>query len=139
DLLRAGRSILDVGSGDAWYARRLRADLAPAARLSCWDAEYRPEHLETLARWAPGIEFSTARPSHKVDLALLLDVLEHIEDDAAFLGDLARMNLEPGAHVLVSVPAYGSLFTSHDTFLGHHRRYTPSACASLLERNGFTI
>ena len=32
--------------------------------------------------------------------------------------------------ILVSVPAYQSLFTSHDTALKHYRRYSPVQCAN---------
>jgi hypothetical protein len=54
----------------------------------------------------------------------MLDVLEHIEDDLAFLQHDVVPRLRPEGHVVMSVPAHPSLFTSHDTFLGHYRRYT---------------
>jgi 2-polyprenyl-3-methyl-5-hydroxy-6-metoxy-1,4-benzoquinol methylase len=56
------------------------------------------------------------------DLVLLMDVLEHIEDDFAFLsGVVAR--LQPGAHVLITVPADPKLWSAHDEASCHWRRY----------------
>jgi len=40
--------------------------------------------------------------------------------------------------LVVSVPAHPRLFTSHDTALGHHRRYTRTSLHTLLEPH-FTI
>jgi len=57
------------------------------------------------------------------DLILCLDVLEHLEDDVAGLRELARV-ARPGAHLLLTVPAYPRLWSSHDEAAGHQRRYT---------------
>lgn len=53
---------------------------------------------------------------------LLLDVLEHLDDDAAFLGRLAEF-LPSGRLLLLTVPAHPFLWSSHDVVLGHRRRY----------------
>lgn len=55
-------------------------------------------------------------------LFLLTDVLEHIEDDVAFLTELL-MALKPGACLLLTVPADMSLWSEHDVAYGHYRRY----------------
>jgi SAM-dependent methyltransferase len=60
---------------------------------------------------------------HKFDLICLLDVLEHIEDDIGTLDALKGL-LNEGGHVLVTVPAYRWLWSPHDEFLHHKRRYT---------------
>lgn len=57
------------------------------------------------------------------DLVCLLDVLEHIADDAAALGRVRQL-LRPGGRILVTVPAYGWLWSPHDTAHHHYRRYT---------------
>ena len=59
------------------------------------------------------------------DLAVALDVLEHVADDAAALAELARV-LAPGGRLLVTVPQYGWLWGEHDVLAHHHRRYTRS-------------
>lgn len=57
------------------------------------------------------------------DLAVALDVLEHVADDEAALVELARV-LAPGGRLLVTVPQYGWLWGEHDVLSHHHRRYT---------------
>jgi 2-polyprenyl-3-methyl-5-hydroxy-6-metoxy-1,4-benzoquinol methylase len=53
---------------------------------------------------------------------LLMDVLEHVEDDFSLLSQVLAL-LQPGAHVLITVPADPSLWTQHDESFGHWRRY----------------
>ena len=57
------------------------------------------------------------------DLAVALDVLEHVADDGAALRELARV-VAPGGRLLVTVPQYGWLWGEHDVLAHHHRRYT---------------
>ena len=64
------------------------------------------------------------------DLAVALDVLEHVADDGAALRELARV-VAPGGRLLVTVPQYGWLWGEHDVLAHHHRRYTR---ATLLRR-----
>jgi SAM-dependent methyltransferase len=64
------------------------------------------------------------------DLAVALDVLEHVRDDDTALRELARV-VAPGGRVLVTVPQYGWLWSQHDVLAHHHRRYTR---ALLLDR-----
>jgi len=57
------------------------------------------------------------------DLIACLDVLEHIEDDRTALFELRRV-ARPGGVLLVTVPAYPRLWSSHDELNRHCRRYT---------------
>jgi SAM-dependent methyltransferase len=57
------------------------------------------------------------------DLVTSLDVIEHIEDDLAVLRELLRVT-RPGGALLVTVPAYPALWSSHDVVNQHQRRYT---------------
>lgn len=63
------------------------------------------------------------------DFAVCLDVIEHLDDDLQTLRELRRV-VRPGGRLLVTVPAYPSLWSSHDVVNHHRRRYTR---ASLLE------
>ena len=60
------------------------------------------------------------------DLITLLDVLEHIEDDLGTLVALRRV-ARPGGVLLITVPAYPRLWSSHDELNQHCRRYTRAA------------
>ena len=59
----------------------------------------------------------------KFDLICLFDVLEHIEDDVGTLVAVKNLIAERG-HVLITVPAHRWLWSAHDEFLHHKRRYT---------------
>ena len=56
------------------------------------------------------------------DLAVCLDVIEHLQDDRGALRELRRV-LAPGGALLVTVPAYRWLWSGHDEINHHHRRY----------------
>lgn len=77
-------------------------------------------------------------PPGWADVVLLLDVLEHLDDDAAALG-AARRALAPGGLLVVTVPAYRWLWSAHDVALGHRRRYTARELRRLVERAGFGV
>ena len=61
-------------------------------------------------------------PDQHFDLVTCLDVLEHTADDELTMAELARVT-RPGGHLLVTVPAYQSLWSAHDEANRHYRRY----------------
>ena len=70
------------------------------------------------------------------DAVLLLDVIEHLEDDAACLRE-AHAALRPGAIAIVTAPAHQALFSRWDKTFGHERRYSKRGFVSVLEAAGF--
>ena len=72
------------------------------------------------------------------DVVLLLDVLEHLDDDLASLRT-ARRALGADGVLVVTVPAFAWLWTAHDVTLGHRRRYTATGLRHRVERAGFTV
>lgn len=136
-LLRPDVSTLDVGAGDAWLAARFATE-ARASTVTCWDDAYEARPAVTAPH--PAIRFvASPSPGERYDLALLLDVLEHVEDDAGFLTTIVGDQLLPGAHVLASFPAWSALYSAHDRLLRHRRRYDPSAARALVEGAGLRI
>jgi SAM-dependent methyltransferase len=59
----------------------------------------------------------------RFDTILYMDVLEHIANDRDEVADAAR-HLAPGGCLVVLAPAHQCLFSSFDTAVGHHRRYS---------------
>ncbi|MDB5713470.1 MAG: class SAM-dependent methyltransferase [Sphingomonadales bacterium] len=57
------------------------------------------------------------------DMVALLDVLEHVEDDIAALKGIMKC-LKPGGKILVTVPQYQWLWSSHDVANHHFKRYS---------------
>lgn len=72
------------------------------------------------------------------DLALALDVIEHVPDDLAVLEELSRV-LKPGGYVLITVPALRLLWSAHDIANGHYRRYTGDELRGRVEAAGFEV
>jgi SAM-dependent methyltransferase len=72
------------------------------------------------------------------DLICFLDCLEHISDD---VGTLEHMHglLAPGGSILVTVPAYQWLWSAHDNFLHHQRRYDRASLTKCAQAAGYRI
>ena len=70
------------------------------------------------------------------DLAVSLDVIEHLDDDLAALRELRRV-VAPGGALLVTVPAYQWLWSGHDEINHHRRRYTRRSLHDVAERAGW--
>jgi SAM-dependent methyltransferase len=72
------------------------------------------------------------------DTIISVNVLEHIDEDEAFLKESFGL-LPPGGRVLVFVPAFQWLFGSMDKSYGHHRRYSKDSLNDKLRKTGFEI
>ncbi|HDL65116.1 MAG TPA: class I SAM-dependent methyltransferase [Proteobacteria bacterium] len=72
------------------------------------------------------------------DVIIAADVLEHIEDDSGALREWKRI-LKRDGRLIITVPAFKSLWSSHDEICHHHRRYSKSAMIHLLRTGGFAV
>ncbi len=70
------------------------------------------------------------------ELAVSLDVIEHLQDDHAALRELRR-TVVPGGTLLLTVPAYQWLWSGHDLINHHHRRYTRRSLREVAEHAGW--
>jgi SAM-dependent methyltransferase len=129
---------LDVGAGDAWLGEELQRRLPGGSTVVGWDINYDAEDLAPRALPA-GMRLTAQRPLGPFGGVLLLDVIEHVRDDRAFVAGIVGELVDPGGWVLVSVPAHPVLFSDHDRFLHHFRRYRPSQCRAVLEGAGVEI
>ena len=75
---------------------------------------------------------------HSCDTIIMVNVLEHIEDDGSALEALHRV-LKPDGHLLLFVPALQSLYSELDRKHGHFRRYHLAPLAYKLNTHGFKI
>ncbi len=69
---------------------------------------------------------------------LALDIIEHFDDDDGLIAEFHRV-LRPGGELVASVPAYPSLWSPHDDFLHHKRRYRTGELQAKLAAAGFEI
>jgi SAM-dependent methyltransferase len=76
--------------------------------------------------------------SGSLDVVLALDVIEHLDDDAACVREMVR-SCRPGGHVLVHVPAFPLLWNEKDVLNHHRRRYRRAELLGLLESAGLSV
>jgi 2-polyprenyl-3-methyl-5-hydroxy-6-metoxy-1,4-benzoquinol methylase len=136
--LLAGRTVpevLDVGAGSGVFARQL-LDAGVCASAVCVDPNYPEERVEPRA--GKEIQFRRAVAQVSQPLILMIDVLEHVADDCGLLRSYAE-RAAAGTLVLISVPAFQCLWSGHDVFLGHHRRYTRTQLEALVRRAGLEV
>ena len=68
---------------------------------------------------------------------MLLDVIEHIEDEISFMRELSgKPVMRSDTDYMITVPAYQSLFAAHDVILGHYRRYTNQMLSHRMTKAG---
>ncbi len=77
-------------------------------------------------------------PEEHFNLIITLDVLEHIAEDVQSLMRLRRHLVQDGI-VLLTVPAFQFLWSEHDEFLHHKRRYDKRSLRAALEQAGFRV
>lgn len=122
--------IADVGCGLGLFMRMLRRTGHPAGALTGVDigfSEARTDPVDGFTihpTWPQGASY---------DAILMMDVLEHCPDDTAVLRD-ATNHLKPGGTIFITVPAFRQLWSAHDVFLKHCRRYNRHELGGLIAR-----
>jgi SAM-dependent methyltransferase len=113
-------TILDVGAGSGFFSRHLLAHTS-AKEAWCVDISYEADSDSSEAGKA--LHYRRSIEAVDADLVLLMDVLEHVDNDVALLrGYVAKVPC--GSQFLITVPAFQFLWSGHDDFLEHERRYT---------------
>ena len=137
-----GRSMLEIGSGLGHFAEQF---LPRLDRLVVSDFDpYCVEQLEK--RFADRDDISVLQfglPTEipledKVDTVVMMNVLEHIEDDAGALRSLAAVT-QPGGRIIIWVPGYMQLYGDFDRKVGHVQRYTPKTLRATVAKAGLDI
>lgn len=134
---RRDLSILDIGCG----AGGMLAFLGRYGRAAGVDAS--PEAVAMAGRDGADVRLGMLpadipfEPA-SFDVITLLDVLEHVDADAAAL-DTIRGLLRPGGHLIVTVPAYAFLWSGHDVVNEHKRRYVRHGLRTKLTAAGLAI
>ncbi len=126
---------LGCGSGNVLGALRAFGEAVGQETSPILIAAARAQGLDVRAGTLPD---EVVVPRGWADAVLMLDVLEHLDDEAGALG-AARRALRPGGLLVVTVPAYAWLWSAHDVALGHRRRYTAGGLRRVVGKAGFAV
>lgn len=125
--------VADVGAGDRFFALAIRE--TTRGRVYAVDIHYGDTGMIGGIQTAHAVD---ELPDGGLDCIVLMDVLEHVEDEGLLL-TCVRRKLRPNGVMLVTVPAFQRLFSAHDIHLKHFRRYESQPLRDVLERHGFEI
>jgi hypothetical protein len=147
DLHKEGLTILDVGCGDTYFVETLSKEL-PGANCIAIDTAFNADALSFYKKKFEGskiqvfdsVEASNRVNRNEISIVLLLDVIEHIEDDVNFLKYLqGTPGITSNTIFIITVPAFQALFCSHDVFLNHYRRYDNALLKKNTNEAGLTV
>jgi len=133
--------LLEAGCSSGYMLEELVADWPDSLVVG---SDYIVGPLERLARRMPQVpllQFHLVKcplPSSQVDAVVLLNVLEHIEDDAGAVAQVARV-LKPGGLAVIEVPANPRLYDGYDQHLKHFRRYRLRDLCDMLRGAGLDV
>jgi len=134
---RRDGNVLDIGCG----AGNMIHHLARYGRVQGVEVDARPVAMARARGYdvrqgdaTRGIPFDDA----SFDLVTALDVIEHVDDDAAILREAYRV-ARPHGILAISTPAFQSLWSYNDDINGHKRRYAPHELRARVERAGFRV
>lgn len=139
--------ILDIGCGDTFVIEELSRRLS-LSKIMAVDTAFDDELLllfnnqckNKRIEFYKSIEHIKFNKEKAVDIVLLLDVLEHIENDVNFLRSLLQYKyVGAETQFIITVPAFQRLYSAHDVFLKHYRRYNNSTLKICIHQSGLEI
>ncbi|HRY33167.1 MAG TPA: class I SAM-dependent methyltransferase [Bacteroidales bacterium] len=137
--------VLDIGSGDLYQARMLVSKSGEIA-VTALDEAYTEAVRHRLKHDIAGMNIRMIRSPEEIpggitfQAVLMMDVIEHVADDKAFLKQwVANPSTGRETVFVITVPAYQYLFSYHDRFLGHFRRYNRKQLVSLCREAGLGV
>jgi SAM-dependent methyltransferase len=130
--------VLDVGCG--WGVNLLALESAGYAATGLDISRKILERIDCPNRRLIEADLTQELPQQRdsADAILVLDVIEHVDDDRGFLRRIAQL-LSPGGVAVVSVPARPDLFSEFDRIQGHRRRYLPDSLQAAFAGSGLEV
>lgn len=128
-------TILDIGAGSGFFSKYL-LKYTTANNAQCIDTSYPNKFREIYNNKT--INFSKDIKKSNASLVLLMDVLEHVDDDTGLLNEYVN-KVKSGSYFLISVPAFQFLWSNHDVYLEHKRRYKLSHLEKVVKQSGLSI
>lgn len=82
----------------------------------------------------PDFRKNNAHLKESFDSIILLNVIEHLQDDEHCI-DYCHFLLKEGGNLIVLAPAYSFLYSKFDKEIGHYRRYTTQSLSGLIQKS----
>lgn len=138
-----GERIIELGAGTGSFADCLLEAHVPSQFTLYEPAINLFPSLHRRFEGRPGVTSIHARlderaATQSADTVMMVNVLEHIEDDAQCLRHVHRV-LSADGRLLLFVPALPFLYGSLDRAVHHFRRYTKRGLRQTLAATGFRI
>ncbi|GIK82041.1 MAG: methyltransferase domain-containing protein [Pseudorhodoplanes sp.] len=139
--IRPDGIIMEIGCASGYLLGELRRRSAEVGLIGC---DYALQPLLGLAERLRGIPLlqldlgQSSLPGRMCDAVVMQNVLEHIEDDAVALREVARL-LRPNGLLVLEVPAGPQFYDSFDRLVGHFRRYRMRELTAKVRDAGFEI
>ncbi len=137
-FMQRERLTVDIGGGNAFTSGKAGKMGFKTAIIEPSPAACRNALSRGIGEVNCGAVTDVSVLDESIEQALLLDVLEHIEDDDAFI-KLLYKKMKSKGRLLITVPAFMSLWSSEDEVAGHFRRYRIRELCALLRKNGFKV
>jgi SAM-dependent methyltransferase len=132
----SGDPVLDVGTSAGTNLRMLRdLEFSDVTGLDYSEDAIRFCAAKGLGTVRRGDILDMPFPSASFSLVLATDIIEHVDDDARALREVARV-LRPGHDTLITVPAFPSLWGFQDEVSLHKRRYRIGALLDRIREAG---
>jgi 2-polyprenyl-3-methyl-5-hydroxy-6-metoxy-1,4-benzoquinol methylase len=135
---QSGGAILDIGGGNGFVSKGL---MESGFNVALLEPGY--EGVNNAKR--RGVDPVVCASVHSAGIKMnslaavgLFDVIEHIEDDGAFMTAIVRL-LVTGGKVYATVPSHKWLWSAEDADAGHFRRYSLGRISRLFSDSGLRI
>ena len=127
---------VDIGAGSKYFSYEL-AKVDSMKSVFPIDPNFFAEDTETIKQCKVISLKQTSDQICNSQFWVFMDVIEHIDDDIAFLKNYVQI-APMGSTFFITVPAYTFMWSQHDVFLGHYRRYTRRSLNTLMANAGLT-
>ncbi len=137
DMYMKSQTVLDIGCGTGEGCAILPSSVVLSGvepNSIARDLAETKGYKEIVAGNAENLPFQDA----SFEGVLMLDVLEHTDDDQKSVFEFLRV-LQPEGVGIITVPAYQWMWSSHDDRFGHRRRYTKKQLEQLVQKTGGEI
>jgi 2-polyprenyl-3-methyl-5-hydroxy-6-metoxy-1,4-benzoquinol methylase len=135
-----GNKVLEVGCGNGNFTIFLAQQCEQVIGIDI-NREYVNIAKKRLAKQS-GVtliqgDVTKLETENKFDTIVMLDVLEHIENDVIILQQLNKL-LTSGGKLIIKVPAFNYLYGEMDRVIGHYRRYNKNTLINVCKKANLT-